>query len=70
VHVLYKDGGTTRGVVGNGYFLAWMKPSVTFENVTVIAENAGGKTIGRLRVSGYGSVPWPHTKLQNLNACG
>lgn len=69
VHVLYEDGGTTRGVVGNGYFLAWMKPGLTLTNVTVIAEDAGGRTIGRLRSAGYGGMPWPHTKRHNVHAC-
>jgi hypothetical protein len=48
VHVLYPNGSTTHSAVGNGYFLAWMKPSAARTNVTLIAENAAGRTVARL----------------------
>jgi hypothetical protein len=54
VHVLYRDGSTSRSAVGNGYFLAWMKPSAGRTNVNLIAENARGETIARLITRGSG----------------
>jgi hypothetical protein len=58
VHVLYRDGSTTRGAVKDGYFVAWMKPSAAWTNVTLVAENAAGKTIARLVLGGYGGKPF------------
>jgi hypothetical protein len=69
VHVLYRDGSTTRGAVKDGYFVVWMKPSAAWTNVTVIAENADGKTIARLVVGGYGGKPFWSVKPGRSFAC-
>lgn len=69
VHVLYRDGSTTRGAVKDGYFVAWMKPSAAWTNVTVVAENAAGKTIARLVVGGYGGKPFWSLKPARRFAC-
>jgi hypothetical protein len=57
LHVLYRNGSTTQSAVGNGYFLAWMKPSAALTNVTLIAENGTGQTIARLVIRGSGFLP-------------
>jgi hypothetical protein len=69
VHVLYRDGSTTRGAVKDGYFVAWMKPSAAWTNVTVIGENAAGNTIARLVVGGYGGKPFWSVKPGRSFAC-
>jgi hypothetical protein len=69
VHVLYRDGSTTRGAVKDGYFVAWMKPGAAWTNVTVVAENAAGKTIARLVVGGYGGKPFWSVKPGRRFAC-
>jgi hypothetical protein len=69
VDVLYHDGTTTEGVVGNGYFLAWIKPSAGWTNVTLIAENATGHTLARLVSGGYGGIPYLPTKPRSPYAC-
>jgi hypothetical protein len=69
VHVLYRDGSTTRVAVKDGYFVAWMKPSAAWTNVTVVAENAAGKTIARLVVGGYGGKPFWSVKPGRRFAC-
>jgi hypothetical protein len=69
VHVLYHDGSTTRGAVKDGYFVVWMKPSAAWRNVTVVAENAAGKTVARLVVSGYGGMPYWSAKPARPYAC-
>ena len=71
VHVRYHDGSTTKGAVGTGHFLVWMKPSAGWTNVTVIAEDAAGKTIGQLVTAGYGGIPYSSTpaKPGSFYAC-
>lgn len=69
VHVLYRDGSTTRGAVKDGYFVAWMKPSAAWTNVTVVAENAAGKAIARLVVNGMGGMPFWSAKPGRPYAC-
>lgn len=61
VHVLYRNGSTAQGAVGNGYFLAWMKPSAGRTNATLIAENTTGQTIARLVIRGSGHPAKPRS---------
>ena len=56
VHVLYRNGTTTPSAVGGGYFLAWVAPRAAFSNVTLVAENAQGREVGRLEVGGMGGI--------------
>jgi hypothetical protein len=58
VHVLYPDGSTTRGSVADGFFVAWMRPSSAWTNVTVIGKDTAGRTVARLVVGGYGGLPY------------
>jgi hypothetical protein len=69
VDVLYHDGTTTKAVLGNGYFLAWIKPSAGWTNVTLIAKNAAGHTLAQLVSGGYGGTPYPPAKPRNPYAC-
>jgi hypothetical protein len=69
VQILYQDGSTTQGAVGNGYFLTWMKPSAGWTNVTLIAKDAPGKTIARLVSGGYGGIPFLPAKPRSPFAC-
>ena len=66
VHVLYHSGSTTQGAVGNGYFLAWMKPSAARTNITLVAANAKDETIARLVMRGSGFLP---AKSRNPHPC-
>jgi hypothetical protein len=63
VHVLYNNGTTTPSAVGGGYYLAWIKPRAAYSNVTLVAENAVGLEVGRIRIGGNG-VP------QSGQGCG
>ena len=56
VHVLYRDGTTTPGAVGGGYFLAWVEPRAAYSKVTLVAENPQGRVIAKLKVGGMGGV--------------
>jgi hypothetical protein len=54
LHVLYRNGTTTGAAVGDGYFLAWIKPRAAYSNVTLVAENALGLVVGKVEVGGKG----------------
>jgi hypothetical protein len=69
VQVRYQDGSTTRGAVADGYFVAWMKPSAAWTNVTVIGENAAGTRIASLVVAGNGGMPFWSVKPSRPFAC-
>jgi len=70
VHVLYHNGTTTRSAVSNGYFLAWIKPRAAYSNVTLIAADAAGTQVGRLRVGGEGGIPHRPGVPDAQQACG
>jgi hypothetical protein len=57
IHVLYRDGSTTQGMVKNGFFLAWMKSSAAATNVKVIAKARSGKKVASLTTAGSGQPP-------------
>jgi hypothetical protein len=61
IHVLYPDGSRIPGAVANGYFFVWIKPDASLTNVTLVADNRAGETVGRLLVGGYGGSPFPMT---------
>lgn len=54
VHILYRNGTIAPGAVGGGYYLAWIKPRAAYSNMTLIAENARGVEVGRVRIGGDG----------------
>lgn len=70
VHVLYRNGTTTPSAVGNGYFLSWIKPRAYYSNVTLIADNAAGTEVGRLRAGGSGGIPHRPGVPDNQQSCG
>ena len=70
VHVLYRNGSTTKGAVANGYFLAWIKPRAAYSKVTVVADNTAGKTIGRLHAGGEGQVIHRAGVSERQQSCG
>jgi hypothetical protein len=69
IHVLYPDGTTTRGTVANGYFFVWIKHAAETTNVTLLAANRTGETVGRLVVGGYGGRPFRPSELWSPFIC-
>jgi hypothetical protein len=69
IHVLYPDGSTVPGTVANGFFFTSIRSSAANINVTIVADNQAGKTVGRLVVGGYGGSPFPTSKPWPLAIC-
>jgi hypothetical protein len=69
IHVLYPDGSSTLGTVGNGFFFTSIKSSAANTDVTLIANNHTGKTVARLLVGGYGGSPFPTNKPWPIFIC-
>jgi hypothetical protein len=69
IHVLYRNGSTTPGSVANGFFFTSIKSSAANTNVTIVADNHAGKTVGQLVVGGYGGSPFPTSKPWPLFIC-
>ena len=69
IHVLYPDGSTAPGTVANGFFFTSIESSAANTNVTLVADNHAGETVGRLVVGGYGGSPFPTSKPWPLFIC-
>ncbi len=69
IDVLYADGSAVAGTVANGFFFTWLKSSAANANVTIVADNRDGATVGRLVVGGYGGSPFPTSRPWPLFIC-
>jgi hypothetical protein len=69
IHVLYPDGSTTPGAVANGFFFTSIESTAANTNVTIVADNHAGGTVGRLVVGGYGGSPFPTNKPWPIFIC-